>query len=235
MGKMEKAKDSLDGLILVNKPLGITSHDVVDAVRFRLGIKKVGHSGTLDPLAEGLLIILVGRYTKYFRKFIEFKKEYLGVLKLGETTTTGDSQGKVLKKHSYENINESLIRETFKHFLGEIEQVPPMVSAVRVNGQRLYKLARRGITIERKPRKIKIYKLDVLRIDIPVVEFYTLCSKGTYIRKLAEDVGEELGCGAHIIKIKRTAIGPFSLKDALDIEEISKDSIRKFSFPESAE
>jgi len=227
---MGKAGDELDGLILVNKPTGITSHDVVDVVRAKLGIRRVGHTGTLDPLADGLLVILIGKYTKFFQKFVEFKKEYLGVLKLGETTTTGDSEGKTLERRSYENIDEPLIRETFGCFLGEIEQIPPMVSAVRVGGRRLYNLARKGIVVERKPRRVKIYKLDVLNITIPRVEFYAQCSKGTYIRKLAEDIGEKLGCGAHIIKIRRLAIGSFKLEDAVDLEEINKSSIKKFSF-----
>ena len=226
---MAETKDSLDGLILVNKPSGITSHDVVDSVRAKLGIRRVGHAGTLDPLADGLLIILVGKHTKLFQKFIEFRKEYLGVLKLGETTTTGDSEGKTLKVSSYSNINRALINEAFSCFLGEIEQVPPMVSAVRVGGKRLYNLARKGIVVERKSRKVRIYKLDVLDVTMPMVEFYAECSKGTYIRKLAEDVGEKLGCGAHITKIRRLAIGPFRLENAVDLEKVSRDNIKKLS------
>ncbi len=226
---MAKANDKIEGLILVNKPSGITSHDVVDFVRNRLGIKKVGHAGTLDPLAEGLLVILVGRYTKFFKRFVEFRKEYIGVLKLGETTTTGDSEGKILKETSYDNITEDNIYRVFKGFLGEIEQVPPMVSAKRIEGKRLYSLARKGITVERKPQKINIYKLKVLDISLPLVEFYVQCSKGTYIRKLAEDVGEKLGCGAHIIKIQRKAIGPFKLDDAVDLNKISIESLNRIS------
>ncbi len=226
---MARANDKIEGLILVNKPSGITSHDVVDFVRNRLGIKKVGHAGTLDPLAEGLLVILVGRYTKFFKRFVEFRKEYIGVLKLGETTTTGDSEGKILRKSSYDDITEDKINLVFKDFLGEIEQIPPMVSAKRIEGKRLYSLARRGITIERKPQKINIYKLEVLDISLPLVEFYVQCSKGTYIRKLAEDVGEKLGCGAHVVKIQRKAIGPFRLDDAVDLNEISIESLNKIS------
>ena len=226
---MAKANDKIEGLILVNKPSGITSHDVVDFVRNRLGIKKVGHAGTLDPLAEGLLVVLVGRYTKFFKRFVEFRKEYIGVLKLGETTTTGDSEGKILKKTSYDNITEDDIHMAFKGFLGEIEQVPPMVSAKRIEGKRLYSLARKGITVERKPQKINIYKLEVLDISLPLVEFYVQCSKGTYIRKLAEDMGEKLGCGAHIIKIQRKAIGPFKLDDAVGLNKISIESLNRIS------
>ncbi len=227
---MGKGKDDFEGLILVNKPAGITSHDVVDIVRRRLGIKKVGHAGTLDPLAEGLLVILVGRYTKFFKKFVEFKKEYVGILKLGETTTTGDSEGDILNKVSYHNINKKDIINAFKNFVGEIEQIPPMVSAKRINGKRLYILARKGIVIERKPRKINIYKLKVLDITLPLVKFYVQCSKGTYIRKLAEDIGEELRCGAHIIKIQRKAIGPFRLDEAVRLEEVNKKNIIRTFF-----
>ncbi|MCM8824327.1 MAG: tRNA pseudouridine(55) synthase TruB [Candidatus Omnitrophica bacterium] len=203
---MEKLELTKEGIILVNKPPGVTSHDIVDFVRKRFGIKSVGHAGTLDPLAEGLLIILVGAYTKLFSRFVDFDKEYEGVLKLGEITRSGDSQGEVVESRPYSGINKDKIIEGFNSFLGEIEQVPPMLSAIRVKGKRLYKLARKGLMVERKPRKIKIYQLNVNKIDLPFVEFYVKCSKGTYIRKLAEDVGEKLGCGAHIVKIKRLLI-----------------------------
>ena len=182
-----------EGIILVDKPRDITSHDVVDFVRKKLGIKKVGHAGTLDPLADGLLIILVGSYTKLFPKFVNFDKEYCGMLKLGEVTTTGDSQGEVTVKKDYQGINEDSIRQAFSSFVGDVEQIPPMVSALRVKGRRLYNLARKGIVVERPARKIKIYELKIIKIEVPFVEFYTRCSKGTYIRKLAEDIGEVLG------------------------------------------
>ncbi|MFH1503905.1 MAG: tRNA pseudouridine(55) synthase TruB [Candidatus Omnitrophota bacterium] len=219
-----------EGIILVNKPKGITSHDVVDVVRQRLEVKKVGHAGTLDPLAEGLLIMLVGKYTKFFPKFVSFDKEYLGVLKLGEVTATGDSQGKIIKERDYSGIDEAAVRKAFSFFKGEIEQIPPMVSALRIKGKRLYALARRGITVERLPRKITIHSLEVLNIDFPLVEFRARCSKGTYIRKLAEDIGEELGCGAHIVKILRLSIGPFKLSDAVILEDLNESHLRKIAF-----
>lgn len=226
---MKDTKDDIEGLILVNKPSGITSHDVVDVVRNRLGTKKVGHAGTLDPLADGLMVILVGRYTKLFPKFVEFVKEYLGVLKLGEVTSTGDSQGQIVSTGDYSSIDNEQVQKAFGHFKGEIEQVPPMVSAIRLGGKRLYKLARRGVVVRRDPRKVKIYDLNILKADIPLIEFYVKCSKGTYIRKLAEDVGDKLGCGAHIIKIKRLAIGPFILKEAINLEDINKNHLRMIS------
>jgi tRNA pseudouridine55 synthase len=224
---MEKNKE---GIILMNKPKGLTSHDVVDVVRKRLGVKRVGHAGTLDPLAEGLLIILVGGYTKLFPQFANFDKEYIGILKLGESTDTGDSQGRIVKKASYSEITEGEIREAFSSFVGEIEQIPPMVSALRKGGKRLYKLARKGIIIERPPRKVKIYSLNILKIELPLIEFYIKCSKGTYVRKLAEDIGEYLGCGAHIVGIKRLSIGPFRLEEAVSLDKINENDLRRVTF-----
>jgi tRNA pseudouridine55 synthase len=216
-----------EGIILVDKPQGVTSHDVVDCVRKKFGIKRVGHAGTLDPLADGLLIILVGSYTKLFSKFVNFDKEYLGVLKLGVVTATGDSQGKIVKESDYSNINPAMVEEAFSLFKGEIEQIPPMVSALRIKGKRLYNLARRGITVAREPRKIKIYDLKITKMDLPFVEFYVNCSKGTYIRKLAEDIGERLACGAHIVKIKRLSIGHFKLEEAVKLKELNESHLRK--------
>jgi len=223
---MHPAKN-IEGLILVAKPGNMTSHDIVDFVRKRLGTRRVGHAGTLDPLAEGLLIVLVGKYTKLFPKFVNFDKEYLGVLKLGEVTTTGDCEGETVKQEDYSYITEDRIKEVFPSFEGEIEQVPPMVSAVRVGGKRLYSLARKGITIERAARRINIYSLKILKIDLPFVEFCVRCSKGTYVRKLAEDIGERLGCGAHIIKIKRLSIGRFKLEDAVKLDDINESHLQK--------
>jgi len=219
-----------EGIILINKPKGVTSHDVVDFVRSRLDIRKVGHAGTLDPLAEGLLIALVGKYTKSFPKFVKFDKQYSGVMKLGEVTTTGDSQGEVIKKSECKDVSEERIRKVFLGFVGEIEQVPPMVSALRLKGKRLYDLARKGIVVQRKPRKIKINSLEITKIDLPFIEFCVHCSKGTYIRKLAEDIGENLGCGAHMIKILRLGIGPFRLSDAVEMDEINESHLRKVTF-----
>lgn len=220
----------IEGILLVHKPRGITSHDVVDIVRSRLGIQRVGHAGTLDPLAEGLLIMLVGRATKLFNRFVHFDKEYMGVMKMGEVTETGDSQGKVIKNAPYEHITAECIRRVFEEFLGEQDQIPPMVSALRVKGKRLYDLARKGIVIDRQPRKIRIHSIDIRSIEPPLVEFYVRCSKGTYIRKLAEDVGEKLGCGAHMVHIKRLSVGPFTLADAVSPDAINESNLRRAPF-----
>ncbi|MFH1768530.1 MAG: tRNA pseudouridine(55) synthase TruB [Candidatus Omnitrophota bacterium] len=226
---MVKINDDLAGIILVNKPSGITSHDVVDVARCCLKMKKVGHAGTLDPLAQGLLILLVGRYTKFFPRFAAFDKEYIGMIKLGEVTTTGDSEGKILEKKDFSSIDRNKIKDSLSNFIGETDQIPPMVSALRVDGKRLYKLARRGIVVKRRARRITIYELKILKVDVPFVEFYVKCSKGTYIRKLAEDIGENLGCGAHIVKIQRLNIGPFKLSDAVELDKISAEYLREFN------
>ena len=215
---------------MVDKPRGITSHDVVDIVRRRLKMRKVGHAGTLDPLAEGLLIVLVGRFTKYFPKFVSFDKEYIGIMKLGEVTTTGDSQGRLIKKADLQGIDENKIRKTFAKFIGNIQQIPPMVSALRIKGRRLYNLARRGITVDRPPRPIAIHSLEIIKIDFPYIEFRTHCSKGTYIRKLAEDIGSELSCGAHMVKIVRLKIGPFKLENAVSPDLIDESHLQKITF-----
>ena len=218
-----------EGIILIDKPKGITSHDVVDVVRKRFKTKRVGHAGTLDPLAEGLLILLLGKCTKLFSKFANFDKEYTGILKLGEVTTTGDSQGEIIRKDDWKGISEEGVRETFSLFLGAIDQIPPMVSALRVKGKRLYNLARRGIVVERLPRKIKILSLEVLKIDFPLVEFRVRCSKGTYVRKLAEDIGDKLGCGAHMVKILRLSIGPFKLEKAVALDEVNESHLQQIT------
>jgi tRNA pseudouridine55 synthase len=227
---MEKinAHNNKEGILLVDKPSGVTSHDVVDMVRRSLGLRQVGHAGTLDPLADGLLVMLVGKSTKLFEKFVGFDKEYFGILKLGEVTTTCDSQGDVVKTGDVSLATEEKIREAFSRFVGDIDQIPPMVSALRIKGKRLYKLARKGITVDRQPRKIKIYKLVIQKIDMPYVEFYAHCSKGTYIRKLAEDIGDAIGCGAHIVRIRRLSIGPYKIDDAISVENISEKALKQF-------
>ncbi|MDD5069709.1 MAG: tRNA pseudouridine(55) synthase TruB [Candidatus Omnitrophica bacterium] len=218
-----------DGILLINKAPGLTSHDVVDIARKKLGIRKIGHAGTLDPLAEGLLILLVGKSTKLFSKFVGFDKEYLGIMKLGEITSTGDSEGEILESKDPSFVTEDRLREVFSSFEGQSDQIPPMVSAVRVGGKRLYELARRGIEVERKPRQIQIYNLEIMKIEFPLIEFKMHCSKGTYVRKFAEDIGAKLECGAHMLKIKRLKIGTYSLDQAHRIDDINESHLRKFT------
>ena len=214
-------KEDPFGILIVDKQKGMTSHDVVDLVRKKFGIKKVGHAGTLDPNATGVLVLLLGKATKLSGRFSSDDKEYIATMKLGEKTTSGDCDGKLILTGEVRSSRQE-IKDTMAGFLGETEQLPPMVSAKRINGKRLYKLARKGIEVERKPRKIVIKKMDVMEIDLPFVRFRVVCSKGTYIRQLAEDIGGKLGCGAHLTELSRVRSGSFSLENAVSISALLK-------------
>ncbi|NQT32782.1 MAG: tRNA pseudouridine(55) synthase TruB [Candidatus Omnitrophica bacterium] len=216
-----KTHDDPSGILIVDKEKNMTSHDVVDMVRKRFGIKKVGHAGTLDPNATGVLVLLLGKATKLSQDLSGEDKEYIAMMKLGEKTTSGDSTGEITAVKRTEPTVKS-VKDVITSFIGETEQIPPMVSAKKVNGQRLYKLARKGIEIERKPNKINIMEIEILGIDIPLVEFRVLSSKGTYIRQLAEDIGEKLGCGAHLTELRRTRSGNFSLEAAVSFSDLMK-------------
>lgn len=211
-----------EGLILnVDKPKGITSFDVVRQIRRRLGVKKVGHGGTLDPMAEGVLLILVGRATKRASELIGLDKEYRAGILLGTTTDTYDITGKIVERGDYSSISCMEVERALNKFTGEIQQVPPMYSAVKIGGRKLYQLARRGETIERSPRKIKIHLINFLSWNSPVVTLDIHCSKGTYIRSLAYDLGRELGCGACLESLQRTAVGDYTIEDSLKLDEIN--------------
>ena len=216
----------LNGFLIVDKPQGITSHDVVNVIRRKFKMRRVGHAGTLDPLATGVLVILLGRSTKLFDKFSSFDKAYEATMTLGITTDSADIEGKILNQSPCEGVTENQILDVFKQFIGDINQTPPMVSAVKVQGKRLYKLARQGIEVKREPRKINIKSLGLVHLALPEVKFYLECSKGTYVRQLAEDVGRVLGCGGCISQIKRTRIGNFTIEEAAALEEISESHIR---------
>ncbi|MBF0491112.1 MAG: tRNA pseudouridine(55) synthase TruB [Candidatus Omnitrophica bacterium] len=215
-----------EGIVVVNKPNGITSHDVVSFVRRRFNMKQVGHAGTLDPLATGVLIILLGKSTKLFDKFMSFDKSYRATLKLGLKTTTADIMGQTLEEKPAVGIDQQKVEEVFKQFTGDIEQKPPMGSAVKHKGERLYKLAWKGQQVERVARKVRIDDLHVLKFDSPQVEFFMSCSKGTYVRQLAEDVGDVLGCGACISQIERTRVGRFDIKEAVKLEDLNEGHIQ---------
>lgn len=216
----------MDGFIIVDKPVAVTSHDIVNWIRQKFKMRRVGHAGTLDPLATGVLIILLGKSTKLFNKFSSFDKTYQATLILGLTTDTADIEGKVLNEAPYENITREKVEEAFRCFIGDIEQVPPMVSAIKQKGKRLYQLARRGITVDRQPRRIRVNALQILGYILPEVKFYLECSKGTYVRKIAEDAGKLLGCGACISQIRRLRIGPFPIEEAVRLEDINEGHIR---------
>mgnify|MGYP003798809279 CR=1 FL=1 len=191
-------------------------------------MRRVGHAGTLDPLATGVLVILLGKATKRFNQFVGFDKAYRATLILGVTTTSADTQGQIISQLPYAHITAGQIEDVFKSFVGNIEQVPPMVSAVKVGGRRLYQLARRGLNVERKPRPIHIRCIKLEGFHPPKVKFYLECSKGTYVRQLAEDVGKALGCGACISQIQRTKVGKFAIEDAVNIEDLNEGHIRNW-------
>ncbi len=218
----------MEGVIVVNKPPGITSHDVVGFIRRKFKMRRVGHAGTLDPLATGVLVMLLGKSTKLFDRFVAFDKSYRATLRLGTKTTTADIMGQVIEEKSFSGITRSRVEEVFRGFVGDIEQKPPMVSAVKYQGQRLYKIAREGKSVERALRKVRVDEVRLLSFALPEVEFFMACSKGTYVRQLAEDVGEVLGCGACISQIERTRVGPFDIKDAVKLEDLHEGHVRSW-------
>lgn len=218
----------MEGIIVVNKPTGITSHDVVSCVRRKFKMRRVGHAGTLDPLATGVLVMLLGKSTKLFNKFEAFDKAYKATLILGTKTTTADIEGEVIQQVPYDSLTRKQVEDVFKEFIGEIQQTPPMVSAIKIKGKRLYQLARKGIEVKRTPRKVNIKTLKLLEFDLPKVKFYLECSKGTYVRKLAEDVGERLGCAACICEIERTQVGPFAIDKAVTLEELNESHLENW-------
>lgn len=202
-----------DGILLIDKPTGITSHDAVDRVRRALGIRKVGHAGTLDPMARGLLVMGVGRGTRLLRFLGDQDKEYEGTARLGEETDTLDAEGRVVRQSPVE-VSEEAIREAMAGFVGEIEQRPPAYSAVKVGGRRLYRAARKGEAVQAPTRQVRVDRFDLLRYLAPEVEFRVVCSSGTYVRSLVAEVGARLGCGAHLTRLVRTRIGAFRLEEA---------------------
>jgi tRNA pseudouridine55 synthase len=212
--------DALDGALLVDKPAGPTSHDVVDAIRRRFGIRKVGHCGTLDPNATGLLIIVLGRGTKLSEKLMGADKSYEGSLKLGETTSTYDSEGELKASLPVPPLTLDELNALARTFLGDQMQLPPMVSACKKNGVPLYRLARKGIEVERTPRFIHLYDFHFTAYVEPRADFVVACTKGTYVRSLAHDFGEKLGCGAHLASLRRTVSGTFQINQALPLAAI---------------
>ncbi|KPK39331.1 MAG: hypothetical protein AMJ78_08660 [Omnitrophica WOR_2 bacterium SM23_29] len=220
----------MDGILIVDKPSGMTSHDVVDLIRKNFGMRKTGHAGTLDPTVTGVLIILIGRATKLSARFANDDKEYEATLTLGKKTDSGDAEGRVISEGDYNKTTEARIRDIFDSFKGEIEQVPPMVSALKFRGKRLYELARRGQEAPRKPRVVYIKELKIKNIDIPYIDFSVVCSKGTYIRKLCDDIGDRLGCGGHLSYLRRLRSGEFTLEKSVTIEVLksfSKDELER--------
>jgi len=207
-------------VLLINKPLEWTSFDVVNKLRYRLKTKKVGHAGTLDPLATGLLIICTGKMTKRIDEFQAQEKEYTGKFVLGQSTPSHDLETKVSEAEDISSITENHIRAAAEKFIGTIQQVPPLHSAIKVDGKRAYKLARKGQDIELKAREVFIKEFEISSIEKPILSFRVVCSKGTYIRSLARDFGKALGTVAYLSELCRTRIGDFKLADALTIDQV---------------
>lgn len=218
----------MNGILILDKPQGFTSHDAVAFIRKAFAIKKVGHAGTLDPMATGVLVILIGKYTKSSQAFLNDDKEYDATMTLGATSDTQDAWGKVTSSGCRRDLTDAGIESVFMKFLGPIDQRPPMYSAVKHGGERLYKLARRGLKVQVEPRKVTIKAIKITAVSLPEVSFIVECSKGTYIRQLAADIGETLGCGAYLSRLKRTRSGRFRIEEATTIEELKRLSRPEF-------
>ncbi|MEZ5301457.1 MAG: tRNA pseudouridine(55) synthase TruB [Verrucomicrobiales bacterium] len=219
---MQSITPGIDGVLLVDKAPGMTSHDVVDVARRRLGIKKIGHCGTLDPMATGLLILVIGRGTKIQDLLMAEDKEYVGTVTLGATTTTQDKEGETLEEREVPALTETEIRAAFDAMLGSFEQIPPMVSAIKQGGVPLYKLARKGKEVKRDPRPVRVDEYELLRIELPEIEFRVACTKGFYVRTYAHDIGQALGCGGHLSALRRTRSGKFDLSRAVPFETLKE-------------
>ncbi len=232
---MEKAGSEYEGILLIDKDAGCTSHDVVNKVRRILKIRSVGHAGTLDPLATGLLVILVGRATKVSQYLMSLDKVYDGEMKLGVETNSQDSEGEVVSELPVpESVNEAYMREQMASFLGDQYQTPPMFSAKKLNGIPLYKLARQGQEVQREPRFINISKFELLEWDKPAAKFRLACSKGTYVRTVCHDLGKKIGCGAHMTQLRRISSDKFNVENAITVEKLSQlspSAIKKILIP----
>ena len=209
-------------VLLINKPFEWTSFDVVRKIRGMVRIRKVGHAGTLDPLATGLLILCTGKFTKRINEYMSQEKEYTGTITLGAITPTYDLESKPQDFKEYEQISLDDAEQATKKFIGEILQVPPAHSAIKKDGKRVYELARKGIEVELEPRRIVISEFEITSFQLPVIGFKVVCSTGTYIRSLAHDFGKELGCGAYLSSLCRTRIGSFTIKQSMNMEEADK-------------
>ena len=219
--------DPFDGILLVDKPAGMTSHDVVARLRYHFRLRKVGHGGTLDPMATGLLIILLGRGTKLSQRIMGTDKEYEGTMRLGARTDTQDADGTVLQERDFTHVTRDQVQAELEKRRGDQMQTPPMVSAIKRNGVPLYKLARKGQEVEREARLIHVYRFDLLDFTPPDARFILKCTKGTYVRTLCDDIGEALECGAHLAGLRRTAIGNLHVDHAQSLDRLLEGSVEE--------
>jgi tRNA pseudouridine55 synthase len=216
---MDRSSNIIDGVLVINKPRGCTSHDVVSRVKRMIGAKKVGHLGTLDPMATGVLPLVINKATKSATRFQGGVKEYIATMKLGEETDTLDAEGKVVESKDASGIKIEDVEKALYSFIGKIEQTPPMFSAVKQGGVPLYKLARKGKTVAREPKQVEIFSIEILSSELPFVSFKVECSRGTYIRSLCHDTGAKLGCGAHLTELQRSRSGIFTIDESLGVEQ----------------
>lgn len=231
---MKKALSNINGIIVVNKPQNWTSHDCVAVMRRAVGVKRIGHTGTLDPMATGVLPVCIGTSARIMEYLDLDNKTYRCTMKLGITTDTEDVWGEILTETELSSVTEEQIREVFAGFVGEIEQIPPKYSALKVNGKKLYEYARAGQDVEIKSRKITISSIDIEKIEGDEITFVVVCSKGTYVRTICKDIGDKLGCGAAMSALTRIASGIFTLEEAIDIEkikEMTKEEIIEKLYP----
>jgi len=217
---MQNSNDLPSGVLLIDKAPGMTSHDVVAIARRQLNMKKIGHCGTLDPMATGLLMLVINRATKIQDLLMSEDKTYTGTITLGATTSTQDKEGEIEEEKEVPDLSQEDLAVAFEQFKGDFEQVPPMVSAIKQNGVPLYKLARKGQVVERKPRAIYVTDYQITRVELPEVDFTVDCSKGFYVRTYAHDIGQRLGCGAHLSDLRRTRSGKFNLDRAVPVDAL---------------
>lgn len=222
-------KKNKTGFLIINKPVGPTSHDMIDSLRKITGIQKIGHAGTLDPFASGVLVVAVGRETtKKIQALVGLDKRYIAILRLGAESDTYDRDGKIIKSKRVQPIPEKRIESALKEFAGKQQQIPPMYSAKKIKGRKLYQLARQGITIERQPVDIEVFKISLLKYDFPILKIRVYCSSGTYIRALAHDIGKYLGCGAYLEELERVAVGKYNIDETIRVNEINKNNWWEF-------
>ena len=222
----------MDGVLIINKPKGYTSHDIVNIVKKQLNITKVGHAGTLDPNATGVLPVLIGNATKISKYLIEHDKVYIAELKLGEKSSTGDLEGEIIEKKSVPKLNEDQIKDTLKLFLGKQQQIPPMYSSIKINGKKAYEYARKGLKVEMEPREIEIMNISLIKFQDNIITFKVKCSKGTYIRVLCEDIAKSLGTVGLMKELCRIKVNEFDIKNSVTLDDIKNGNVQVINIEE---